>query len=72
MDRDRTRDGQYQFTLKRDVVIDNWSAIFNADMFIEKGTPTMVNDPFLYNSENMTFNQIKVGETLLKDSTTCG
>ena len=69
MDEDRTRGGQYHLTLRRDVIIDHYDDIKNAPTFIEKGIITDVNDPLIYNKENMTYNQIKQSETLLKDAT---
>lgn len=65
----RLRNGQMKLLLHRDVVVDNYEAILEAPMFIEKATPLSTNDPAIYNKENMDFNQIKVGETLLKDET---
>lgn len=72
IDRDRTRDGQYSFTLKRDVIVDNLDVVKNSITFVEKATLASTTDPLLYNNENMTYNQIKQSETLLKDSTGCG
>ena len=66
-DENNTRDGQYQLTLRRDVIADNYDTTLNATTFIEKGIITDVNDPLIYNKENMTYNQIKQSETLLKD-----
>lgn len=65
----RLRNGQMKLLLHRDVVVDNYEAILEAPMFIEKATPLSTSDPAIYNKENMDFNQIKVGETLLKDET---
>ena len=65
----RLRNGQMKLLLHRDVVVDNYEAILEAPMFIEKATPLSTNDPAIYNKENMDFNQIKIGETLLKDET---
>lgn len=64
----RTRGGQYKISLKRDVVADFATDIFNAPCFVEKG---WVNDTdsAIFNSENMTFNQIKKREIRLTDST---
>lgn len=67
----REMSGQYTLTLKRDVVVDYYDDIMNADVFVEKGTLTDDN-PLIYNNEDMTFNRIKSGETLLKDETGCG
>lgn len=65
----RLRNGQYKMLLHRDVVVDNFEQIVQAPMFIEKATPLSTSDPAIYNRENMDFNQIKIGETLLKDET---
>lgn len=64
----RTRGGQYEATLLRDVISDWYEEIVEAPMFIEKATVAK-NDPTIFNHENMTFNQIKKSETLLKDRT---
>ena len=64
------RFGKFSFTLKRDVIADNWNAIQSAPMFIEKATLTQDN-PLIFNKENMTFNQIKQSETELRDETNC-
>ena len=66
----RERTGQYTLTLRRDLVADNYSTIINAPCFIEKATLDQ-DDPMIYNSEDMTFNQIKTSETPLKDETGC-
>lgn len=66
----RERTGQYTLTLRRDLVTDNYDSIISAPCFIEKATLSS-NDPMIFNSENMTFNQIKKSETLLKDGTRC-
>ena len=64
------RKGQYKFTLHRDLLVDYYNAIVNAQCFIEKAT-VLASDPFIFNQEDMTFNQIKTSETLLKDETGC-
>lgn len=64
----RTRAGQYQLALRRDLVVDYYNVIKESPMFIEKAT-LGDGDPLVYNTENMTFNQIKQSETLLKDET---
>lgn len=64
------RQGQYRFTLHRDLLVDYYNAIVNAPCFIEKAT-VLASDPFIFNQEDMTFNQIKTSETLLKDETEC-
>jgi len=64
----RTREGQYNVQLKRDTVADYKGLITNAPTFVEKGKLSS-NDPLIYNSEGMSFNQIKSQEILLKDET---
>lgn len=61
-----TREGQYQCSLRRDLIADFYDEVTTAPTFIEKATLD-VNDPGIFNSENMTFNQIKQSEMLLKD-----
>jgi hypothetical protein len=64
----RTRGGQYQIRLFRDLFADYYEEIMDAPAFIEKGyVPTT--DNAIFNAENMTFNQIKKDEFLLKDKT---
>ena len=67
---DTIRGGQYKLTLHRDVIVDSYDLVVNAPCFIEKATLSN-NDPFIFNGENMTFNQIKQAETPLKDETGC-
>lgn len=71
LESERTRTGQYRIALKRDVLAENFNKIMSAPCFVEKGIITNNNDPLLFNSENMSFNQIKQSETLLKDKTGC-
>lgn len=71
-DENNTRDGQYQLTLRRDVIADNYDAVKGSTTFIEKAMISDVTNPLLYSNENCSFNQIKQSETLLKDSTGCG
>lgn len=68
---DYQRNGQYRIHLRRDIVAENYSAVLGAPTFIEKATPTDINDPAIFNNENMTFNQIKMREQLLKDESKC-
>ena len=72
LESERTRLGQYHLALKRDVLAEHFDSIMTAPCFVEKGFVNNVNSPFLYNSESMTYNQIKQKETLLKDNTGCG
>ena len=70
LDRQRIRGQQWQFTLRRDLVSDNYEAVVNAPCFIEKATLS-ADSPLLWNQEDMTFNQIKKDEILLKDGSGC-
>ena len=72
LEQDRKRGGQYELTLKRDVIADNYLAVVNSPIFLEKGFINDVNDPLLYNSESMHVNQIKQLEIPLMDETKSG
>lgn len=66
----RNLKGQYNLTLRRDLLADFKDNVYNAESFIEKATLTE-NNPLIFNDEAMTVNQIKTSETLLKDETGC-
>ena len=68
IDFERTRLGQYNCTLRRDVIADNYNQIMSAPTFVEKAM-LPANDPLILNPEGMTYNQIKKDEILLKDET---
>jgi hypothetical protein len=68
----RTRSGQYQLTLKRDVLAEHYTEVMNAPCFVEKGIISNADNPLLFNNEGMTYNQIKKTEIPLKDETGCG
>ena len=63
----RNRQGQYTLTLRRDVLADNPSWL-QAPTFIEKCTLSPYS-PFIYNSEDMSFNEIKTKQTPIYDET---
>lgn len=63
----RIREGQFQLSLQRDVLSDFLSNIIEAPAFIEKATLSN-DDPFIYNKEDVTVNQIKNNELLIRDS----
>lgn len=66
----RTRNGLYNLKLKRDTVaevISDNDFLVNSPVYVEKGH-LQDSDPFIVNSENLTFNQIKRSEELLKES----
>ena len=64
----RLRNGQYRLKLRRDVIADNFNALLTAPIFVQKGW-LRDTDPFIFNSEGMSFNQVKIGERLLIDNT---
>lgn len=68
IDANRTRAGQYNLTLRRDVVVDYWGLIAVSPTFIEKAM-LGAGSPFIYNKENMSYNQIKTSEHTLRDFT---
>lgn len=59
---------QYEITLRRDLIADFQPQILQAPCFIEKAT-LKTTDPLIWNSENMTYNQIKKGEIEIRDKT---
>lgn len=68
MEERRLRKGQYRLFLRRDIISDYYSSVMNSTCFIEKATLDK-GDPFIFNGEDMTFNQIKKAETPIKDET---
>lgn len=63
----RDRAGQWTLTLHRDVVVDYYDQVMKADTYIEKATLTD-DDILIYNNEQLSVNQIKTSQTLLKDN----
>lgn len=70
IDANRTTGNQYRLTLMRDVLADYYEEVYNSTAFIQKGMLPM-SSPFIYNSEGMSFNQIKKAEFPLYDSSEC-
>lgn len=66
----RNLKGQYTIQLRRDLWADYTTDIMNATTFVEKGIAAN-SDTAIFNDEQVTFNQIKVKEELLKDNTQC-
>ena len=66
MECSRLRGNQYKMDLQRDIMVDYYGAIVSSPCFIEKGNVNY-NNNLIFNSENMTFNQIKTKEVLLND-----
>ena len=67
---DLQRGNQYIASLLRDSISDNYEAVINAPIYLEKGYVDK-NNALLYNPENMSYNQIKKSENLLTDTTGC-
>ena len=65
-DINRTRGGQFTVKLKRDSIADHFDTLINCPAFIKKGIVSDDNHLIL-NDEGIAVNQIKSGETLLKD-----
>lgn len=66
----RTRGGQYKLELYRDTLVDYYDQIISSPVFIEKANLT-VEDPLIFNNEDISVNQIKQSEFLLRDATQC-
>lgn len=66
----RTRNGQFKVSLHRDLIADYYESIKDSPMFVEKGFLS-ASSPFIFNKENMTFNQIKKNEYLLDEGINC-
>lgn len=65
----RLQGQQYRLTLHRDVLAEeNAKIMANEESYIERGWCDVA-DPAIYNSEPMTFNQIKQSQTLMYDKT---
>ena len=69
----RKRGQQYELTLYRDTIVDYYESIKEADIFIEKAMirDSDTSNPLLFNTENMSFNQIKYNDVKLYDKTKC-
>ena len=64
----RLRGGQWELTLKRDVIADKYDDTIKAPAIIERAK-IEADNPLIFNPENFTYNEIKKGEILLKDKT---
>ena len=66
----QTRGGQIELSLRRDLIADYFNIIKESPLFVEKAITTD-SDPAIFNREDMSFNQIKTKEILLKDQSPC-
>lgn len=62
----KIRQGQLKLSLHRDLVVDYYDEAMNAPCFVEKGM-LPGNNNLIFNTEQMTYNQIKKSETILCD-----
>lgn len=60
------RECQYELKLRRDVVADYMESVLLAPCFVERG-PLNYRSPYIFNREEMSLNQIKDAELLIKD-----
>ena len=70
MEEVRNRNGQWTYSLRRDVVSDNLPELIKSPVFVQRGY-LIESSPFIVNDEGMRLNQIKKSETLLKDKSGC-
>ena len=66
MEAARTRGGQFSTKLRRDLIADYQKTILSSDCMIDRGW-VQPNNNLVFNSEGMTYNQIKKDEILLKN-----
>ena len=71
LDEDRTRDGQWKISLRRDLLADFHEELATAPIYVEKGIIEDLDSPLLRNNEGLVVNQIKKEEILLKDTSDC-
>ena len=60
------RECQYELKLRRDVVADYMESVLLAPCYMDRG-PLSKDSPFIFNREDISLNQIKVKELLIKD-----
>lgn len=72
IDQKRNRLGQFEVTLRRDLISDFYDPIVNDSIiYLEKGWINNVSNPLIYNDEGYKPNQIKKSETPLMDKSKC-
>lgn len=60
---------QYRFTLRRDVIGDNFQSVENSPAYIEKGWINDTNTPYIWNKEGVRLDQVKKAEYPIEDET---
>ena len=66
----RLRTGQYRANMHRDLKVDYYDQLMDADCIITKGYVDD-NNPLVFNDEGQAYTQIKTSETLLFDKSRC-
>lgn len=64
----KTRGGQFNLSLRRDLIIDYYDIVVTAPMIVSRSMINNPNNPLLFNPEGFSFNQIKREEILLNDA----
>ena len=68
LDGTRLSNGMYHMSLKRDIIADEIDKILDSPMYVQRAL-LPENNYLIYNGENISVNQIKTDETLIKDNT---
>jgi len=63
----RSRNGQWIMSLKRDSIADHLDDIISTNIYISRGWIKNAGNPLLFNSEGLRFNKIKKREELIDD-----
>ena len=64
---DKTRGGQHNLQLRRDLIVDFYNNIITAPMIVGRAMINNPDNPLLFNPEGFSFNQIKRQEYFLND-----
>ena len=64
----KTRGGQFNLSLRRDLIIDYYDYVVTAPMIVSRAMIKNPDNPLLFNPEGFSFNQIKKQEYLLADA----
>lgn len=64
------RQGQYDMSVRRDLVADLLDVVKASPIFLERGHVSY-GDPLIFNDEDLSLNEIKKSEIMLKDASNC-
>ena len=70
IDSTRNRKDQYILNLRRDIIADNYEALLDAPIYVEKAKVSK-DDVAIYNDEDILFNQIKTKHIDIYDKSKC-